>query len=183
MKKIAIFGDSLTAGFNGITTTDILKIKVEENLQKKAEVLLFGLPGDDSKKAVKRLSKVRDSHADLNLIFFGTNDASASHLISLARFEKNLQFILNQLENQPVLLTPPCVDEKVVSAHRSNQRVEQYRAVILKLAQTEQLPLVDLYPLSLQDPAAFLQSDGIHLTVAGYEQLAQLIAQTVAAYL
>lgn len=183
MKKIAIFGDSLTAGYDGQNTTDILKRKLAQKLNQKAEIKLFGLCGDDTKRALRRLPTVKNYQADVNLIFFGTNDASASHLVSEELFAENLKVILSQLENYKLLITPPLVNEEIVSSHRSNKRVESYRSVILKIAQEQDLLVADFYQaLYDKDQKQYLQADGIHLTPIAYELLSKVIIEKIRFY-
>lgn len=183
MIKIAIFGDSITAGWNGQAATNILKRELESALKNQygfsAEVILFGVPGNDTNDAIKRIEPVKNLNADYNIVFFGANDASAHHEVTLADFQANLNLIIDELMGQVVLITPPAVNEQRLNvADRNNQNIEAYRAVTLAVAEKHHLPMIDLYQQMTVYPGTneFLQGDGLHFTKAGYELLAFLIA-------
>lgn len=183
MFKIAIFGDSITAGWNGRAATTILKRELEMALKNQykleAEVILFGVPGDDTNDAVKRLQAVKMANADYNVVFFGANDASAHHEVSTADFKANLELIIAELSGQIIMVTPPAVNEQRLDARdRNNHNVEVYRAVTIAISEKQHLPLIDLYDQMRVYPgtAEFLQNDGLHFTQEGYELLAALIA-------
>lgn len=186
MIKIAIFGDSITAGWNGQAATNILKRELESALTNQfglsAEIILFGVPGNDTNDAIKRIEPVKSVNADYNIVFFGANDASAHHEVTIADFQVNLDLIIAKLAGEVILITPPAVNEQQLNvADRNNQNIEAYRAVTLAVAEKHHLPIIDLYQQMIVYPGTneFLQADGLHFTKVGYELLAFLIAAKV----
>ncbi|MBS7576137.1 MULTISPECIES: GDSL-type esterase/lipase family protein [unclassified Enterococcus] len=186
MIKIAIFGDSITAGWNGQVATNILKRELEMALKNQykleAEVILFGVPGDDTNDAVKRLSAVKMANADYNVVFFGANDASAHHEVSTADFKANLELIVAELAGQIIMVTPPAVNEQRLDVRdRNNHNVEAYKEITLAVSNQHLLPTIDIYHQMKVYPGTneFLQKDGLHFTQEGYQLLAFLIAAKV----
>ena len=105
--KIAILGDSITNGFGMDEggTSNILARLIEKK-EPDVKVLLHGINGDDTYGGLLRLKYVVEEKADLNIIFFGANDASPYHLIRPKEFQDNLEQMIAQLDAKRTVLIP-----------------------------------------------------------------------------
>lgn len=97
------------------------------------------------------------------VIMLGTNDNRPG---GIEPFSKNLAEIVDRVLARgvvPLLSTiPPRADSAFAAA-----RVPEFNAVIRSLAESRQVPLMDLYSALLPLRSQGLSSDGVHLTVAG----------------
>ncbi|SJZ66730.1 Lysophospholipase L1 [Pilibacter termitis] len=184
--KIAIFGDSITAGWVENRVSFVLKEKLVKQLEKmnlkKVQVSLFGVPGDDCLLGMKRIDEVEKSHADLIFVFFGANDASKHRNVSEEIFQDTLLEMALKLGNEKtIFLTPPYYDEVAGDEKRSNERVEKYRIRTFLAAQQAESEVIDLYKqmTNYSAPEEFLQDDGLHFSEEGYDLLAGMIAAKV----
>lgn len=97
------------------------------------------------------------------VIMLGTNDNRPG---GFEPFSKNLAEVVDRALARgvvPLLSTiPPRADNAFAAA-----RVPEFNAVIRSLAESRQVPLMDLYSALLPLRSQGLSSDGVHLTVAG----------------
>lgn len=179
--KITIFGDSLTNGYNAMTqeASDVLKVKIEK-LAPELLVTLQGVNGEDTYDGLRRLDAVTTISSDKMFIFFGTNDSSTAHEVNTEEYAVNLRQMVQTIgEEKTILITPAYFNEKVENPFRSKQLVELYREKTLAVAEEFDLVVVDLYEKMKEsvNPVELLQFDGLHLSEAGYDMLAELIVQ------
>lgn len=170
----------------------------------KTEVIAKGFPGKPMKSINRTfLNKILQEKYDLVVVLFGTNDACNSRaLASESSFKKSLELTVNQILAQKckVILTtvPPCNEECLFKRHKKekfgdvlpNDRIKIFNRILAEAAKEKKIPLADFYSVAakygtsgknslLRIPANNGGDDGIHLTAAGYEMLAQCIASTI----
>jgi lysophospholipase L1-like esterase len=185
-KKIVVFGDSITAGWINGETSPILSDLMQENLKHmgvlNTETILKGVPSEDTFGGLKRMDEVTELHPDIVVIFFGANDAAAHHDVSPLEFKQNLLTMAETFKDSRVIfVTPPYYNEEVHDDRRSNKAVLEYRKETFAAADELSTPVVDIYQHMTIYPAPneFLQADGVHFSVDGYELLASLIAAKI----
>jgi lysophospholipase L1-like esterase len=186
MKKLALFGDSITAGWMGSQTSNVLPLKIEDYVEKMhvtpLEIFQHGVPGEDTNMAMERLNDVAASDADLNIVFFGANDASMHHNVSVREFEENLTAMAKKLSaSKTWFITPPYHNDFVENEDRNNKYVEEYRKAAIDVARKLNTESIDLFKhMTLyKAPNDFLQPDGLHFSADGYELLASLIVAKI----
>ena len=188
--KIVIFGDSITNGYNSETglSRPILKAQIESQAatlkafqQNPLMVNLQGVNGDITPNALLRLDRVLAQKADAVLIFFGANDSAKHRGVSKLDFEQNLRQMIQQIgPERVILLTPPYHDDRYDKLRRSNAQVQAYGQVTKQLAETFQLPLIDVFAaMAANQPLDWLQADGLHFSEIGYQNLATLIVRSL----
>jgi hypothetical protein len=103
-------------------------------------------------------------------IMVGTNDVG---FITAGNYRENLETIVNKTVSYgiiPILSTiPQRLDDSTV-----NERVPTFNGIIADVAQTYQVPLIDLYTAMLRLPNGGLDLDGVHpsLPPGGYDSTA-----------
>jgi lysophospholipase L1-like esterase len=182
-KKVVLFGDSITAGWEApherTILADLVKHYLAEVGKTDVEVVLKGVPGEDTEDGLARLEDVASVDADFNIILFGANDAGSHHAITPAEFEENLvAFAVKLGLEKTILVTPPYHNDAVGDNRRSNKFIEEYREKTISAAAKIGAPVIDLYHQMTVYPAPneFLQDDGLHLSQDGYELLASMYA-------
>ncbi|MGY3777856.1 GDSL-type esterase/lipase family protein [Isobaculum melis] len=180
MKKLILFGDSITAGyFDGFIST-MLTSGLKAQLPH-MEIINVGIPGDTTDGALTRVQKhVINRHPDYVTIFFGSNDAALDSQVPIERYEENLQQIIQQIGAEKVfLITPALANQAVQEANRPTETLLKYGQVVRNLAATYQTQLIDLQQTmyDLSDYTDLLQPDGFHFSKAGYAFLVEQIVQ------
>lgn len=180
MKKLILFGDSITAGyFDGFIST-MLTSKLKAQLPD-MDIINVGIPGDTTDGAVNRVQKhVTSRHPDYVTIFFGSNDAALDSQVPIERYQENLKQLIQQIGPEKVfLITPALADQTIQGTNRPIETLLQYGEVVRNLAATFHTQLIDLQQAmhTLPDYTDLLQPDGFHFSKAGYDFLVQQISQ------
>jgi len=186
MKKIVLFGDSITAGYGEEAITPILQNLITEDLaaQNYEEVMIVnaGMPGDTTQAAMNRLDKeVVAEQADIVTIFFGANDTNSDNLVPLEKYAENIETMITKIGKEKViLLTPPYVD-CARKPTRADDRIREYVERVKVIGAKYEIPVIDLYKAMVVYPGAdeFLQADGLHFSKTGYDLLAALIVREI----
>ncbi|MGM0218721.1 GDSL-type esterase/lipase family protein [Enterococcus sp. AZ126] len=186
MKKIVLFGDSITAGYGEEAITPILKNLIAEDLADRhyEEVMIVnaGMPGDTTQDAMKRLEKeVLAEQADIVTIFFGANDTNSDNLVPLEEYAENLETMITEIgKEKVVVLTPPYVD-CARKPTRDDDRIREYVERVKVIGVKYEIPVIDLYKAMVVYPGTdeFLQADGLHFSKTGYDLLAALIVREI----
>jgi lysophospholipase L1-like esterase len=131
--KIVAFGDSITAGLNVSTPTNLFWMRWVDDLkhqypQAQITALNRATPGDTSAQGLERLkTKVLNEHPDLVLIGFGMNDNNIGKFgVPVGEFEHNLETIVTRIRQETsaeVILYsafPPNPEWKFGSRHMEN---------------------------------------------------------------
>ncbi|MBO0466322.1 SGNH/GDSL hydrolase family protein [Enterococcus plantarum] len=186
MKKIVLFGDSITAGYGEEAITPILQNLIIEELTNKqyeeVTIVNAGMPGDTTKDAMKRLKKeVLAEKADIVTIFFGANDTNSDNLVPLEKYAENIETMITKIGKEKViLLTPPYVD-CARKPTRADDRIREYVERVKVIGAKYEIPVIDLYKAMVVYPGTdeFLQADGLHFSKTGYDLLAALIVREI----
>ncbi|WP_071130182.1 GDSL-type esterase/lipase family protein [Enterococcus timonensis] len=183
MKKVVLFGDSLTAGFDGQTTSDVLTQEVAQDLENMGfpmTVKNFGHRGDTTFDALKRLPEVLAENPDYVTVFFG-NDLLHNE-VTKEEYIKNIQSLTEKIgPDKVILITPAYVDPKLHHEDRRGQDIHSYGKALVDYAKENNLSHLDLaYHMTVYPKAdEFLLADGLHLSKWGNELLGNLIARNI----
>ena len=184
-QKVVCFGDSITKrGYP----------QVLQQLQK-CDVINAGVAGNSTAQALKRMTKDVLAHEpDLVVIMFGTNDlrvdAPKVH-VTAKDYQANLKKMIDQCRSQQakvVLCTlPPINQKKFFTRHEKqvyddagglDKLIKDYRTAATRVAQDNDVPLVDLNKL-LEETPNWLSKDGVHPTPEGNTIIAKQVAKSV----
>lgn len=186
MKKIVLFGDSITAGYFKEAVSPVLINLIKERLYRldleDVTLVNAGMPGDTTEDGLKRLEKeVLQEKPDIVVIFFGANDCSVDRPVSVTQYGENLEKMIREIGREKVvLITAPYV----ASGRRPERPKEKVAQIVLKgkeVAKNQQIPLIDLYQTMTAYPETetLLQVDGLHFSQLGYDLLADLIVKEI----
>lgn len=173
-----------------------------------AEVINAGRGGHRSSQLLKRLERdVLSKHPTTVVLMVGTNDRlNSGGFIDIHAYRKNVASLIEQIQAggaRVVLMTPPtCIPELLFTRHEAQkyadqspvERMREVRTVLLKLAREKQVPVIDFHDYLIEqkiaddsktsvirNPANSGVKDGVHLTPAGYQLLAKLVAEKLEA--
>ncbi|MCI1931834.1 MAG: GDSL-type esterase/lipase family protein [Clostridia bacterium] len=177
MKKLVLFGDSITYGY-GVNE----KYNIASLLRNKYDytVINSGVNGDTTREALERLEKdVLSYSPDLLAILFGSNDSAMNECSYRTpyEFDVNLRKIVTAVKDRfpkcrIFLITPPPVDDAVFMPTTLNKRLIPYIEAIRKIASDSDCVLCDLNIYFTMkagtDFEKYLQEDGCHLSEDGY---------------
>lgn len=186
MKKLVLFGDSITAGYGEEAITPILQNLITEDLAAQQlediQIVNAGFPGNTTEDAMKRLEKdVLAEQPDMVTIFFGANDTNSDNLVPLEKYAENIERMVQKIGAEKViLLTPPYVDCGRKPT-RDDDRIRTYVERVKVIGEKYQLPVIDMYQAMVVYPGTdeFLQADGLHFSRTGYDFLAALIVREI----
>ena len=182
MKKLFLFGDSITAGYYDQDITDLLTARVQANFPD-FQVVNAGIPGDTTEDGLRRIEEhVLRYQPDYVTVFFGANDVAIHNHVSKAAYQANLQQIIELIGAEKViLLSTPYAHQAVQGTDRPLERIKDYVAAAEALSQAKSMPFVNLLAAMAETGAAkdLLQADGLHFSPKGYDFLAQLISDAL----
>jgi lysophospholipase L1-like esterase/dienelactone hydrolase len=194
--QVLLMGDSIRLGYAPLVT---------KKLDGVAEVFGFPENGGDTNSTLKQLDawakggkapfSVAKGEAPPLIVHFncGLHDLKFSkkgqkHQVPLGDYEKNLRAIVAKLrERTPHLVfatTTPIIDDRHAGRKadfdRFDKDVRAYNERAVKVMSELGVPCDDLYRI-VQDggPATMLGKDGTHYTAAGYDRLADAVADCV----
>lgn len=190
--KVIFFGDSITeAGIKPGGYIRLLDSIAKKNTKSDTfELIGKGISGNKVYDLLFRLNHDVISHQpDVVVIYIGINDIWHKSLTGTGtdvdRFEKFYQQIINQLKEKQIttiLCTPSVIGEKTDQTNPQDVDLNAYSEIIRKLAEKNNLQLVDLRkdflaynlkhnPLNLE--SGVLTSDRVHLNANGNLLVAQ----------
>jgi len=168
-----------------------------------AEVINAGIPGNTSTDMLKRLKPdVLEQHPSVVVLMVGTNDRLNSRkFVSAEKYRQNVQAMILQIRasGADVLLVtpPPCLDDYLFLRHDAEkfkdqspaERLEEIQKILIDLAAVEQVGILDFHndlkdhKLVNHGEMSLIRNvknsntkDGVHLTFAGDQRLARMIA-------
>jgi lysophospholipase L1-like esterase len=183
--KVVCFGDSITKrGYTPIMG-ELLDV----------DTVMAGVAGNSTAQALRRMSQDVIAHdPDVVVIFFGTNDLrvdAPNVYVPVDQYAVNLNQMIDACTEEGasvVLCTLPPIEHDAFFARHEREVFDQagglaklvadYRETALEVAETRDIPLVDLYELLLQIPE-WQHPDGVHPCSAGNAIIAELIAEAV----
>lgn len=186
MRKIVLFGDSITAGYLDEAVSPVLVDLVKRDIAamglEEVAVINAGMPGDTTEDGLKRLNKeVLIEKPDEVVIFFGANDASLDRNITVATFRENLETMIHEIGSEKVILITPPYADSGRRPERPQTRIKELVKVAQEVGAAHNLPVIDLYKAMTVYPGTdeFLQADGLHFSQVGYELLGSLIVREI----
>lgn len=178
--KLAVLGDSLTAGF-GLPASAAFPVRLQKALQDKgivADILNAGVSGDTSTAGRDRLDWSIPAGTQAVIVELGANDALRG--IDPKTTRAALEDILKKLKarNIAVLLcgmyAPPNLGADYGSA---------FNSIYPELAKAYNVPLYPFFLDGVATDAKLTQPDGLHPTAPGVDIIVQRILPTVEAFL
>ena len=172
MPKIAVLGDSLTAGL-GLAETQSFPSLLQKKLEAAGlpyQVINAGVSGDTSAGGLRRLDWVLQENVRVLVVALGANDGLRG--LPVSEMKRNLAQIIETAKGRHVLVVlagmeaPPNYGVEYIAGFR-----QAYR----DLAQQYDLPFVPFLLEGVAGVPALNQGDGIHPNPAG----AQIVADTV----
>ncbi len=164
--KLAILGDSLTAGY-GVKPTESIPARLEAALKaqgRSVSVLNHGVSGDTTAGGLERLDWMMGDKPDIVLVELGANDALRA--IDPATTERNLDAIIARLKSANVtvwlagMLAPRNLGAIYTTA---------FDGVYPKLAEKHGVPLYPFILDGVAQDASLNQPDGIHPNPRGVD--------------
>lgn len=164
---VACIGDSITQGYRCIGAPYPARLSV---LSGKA-TLNYGVGGTDSSYGVSVISSALSRKPGYVCILFGSNDAI--HGDDPANTKENLRAIIAACKannSVPIIGTPP----KMIAGHKIfDGTAFRMAEAIRELASEENVALVDLYKAFGEGVEYLNPDDGLHLSDAGGDLVAQ----------
>ncbi|WP_421997091.1 arylesterase [Reyranella sp.] len=168
--KLAILGDSLTAGY-GVKPDQAIPARLQAALRaqgRNVTVINHGVSGDTTAGGLERLDWMLGDKPDIVLVELGANDALRA--TDPATTERNLDTILTRLKAAGVRVW---LAGMLAPRNYGPEYARQFDGLYKKLADKHGVPL---YPFFLegvaQDPA-LNQADGIHPNPKGVDVIVE----------
>jgi acyl-CoA thioesterase-1 len=164
--RIAVLGDSLTAGF-GVKPGEAIPAKLQAALKaegRNVEVLNHGVSGDTTAGGLDRVDWMLGDKPDIVLVELGANDALRG--IDPAAVERNLDAIVTRLKDAKVtvwlagMLAPRNLGTPYATA---------FDGLYRRLAEKHAVPLYPFILEGVAQDAALNQADGIHPNPVGVD--------------
>jgi acyl-CoA thioesterase-1 len=195
---IVCFGDSLTAGYQS-PTPDRPSIHetpygafLQQRLGSHARVAISGICGELTGEMVLRFRRDVLAHVPVYVVILG----GANDLGCNARPEEIMRNLLKMYEQgraagiQPVAVTVPSIRWENSGGGETQSLLEDHirrRQILNRLisdyCERKTMPCVDLFTATSEPEtlhlAAGYSNDGLHLTTAGYQRLADLLYDEV----
>jgi len=172
------------------------------------EIHNVGISGNTSQDLRKRLEKdLLSVQPNLTIIMVGTNDMLNSRkLVSLADYEKNLGYIIDQLKeikSQVVLMSPPPVDtaylftrhERDAFTISPNDKLDSVTMIMKKLAEQKHVSFFNLnqvfkdnnipqhnQDMYIRNAMNSGKGDGVHPTAKGYQFIGESLLSFLQEY-
>jgi acyl-CoA thioesterase I len=178
--KIAVLGDSLTAGY-GVAAGEAFPVLLAGELAEAGfacEVVDAGVSGDTSAGGRARLDWVLADEPSHLIVELGGNDGLRG--LPVEQLESNLAAIIEKARAGQVqvflagMLAPPNFGRDYTDA---------FKAVYTDLAARYDLPLYPFFLDGVITDKSLMQPDGIHPNAAGVVRLAAAILPSISAWL
>jgi lysophospholipase L1-like esterase len=206
---IVAFGDSTTAPRGPLRTFSVLLQEEMGREEQQVVVINAGIGGHNTDQGRERFARdVLGNKPDVVTIWFGLNDAAVDvwkgatePRLAKARYEENLRYFVRALRSagaKPILMTPnpsawtaelkklygkPPLNPNDPDGY--NVVVSQYAAVVRTVAESEKVPLVDVYRIFEdyagpdKDRLHNLLLDGMHPNDRGHRIIADCLMRIV----
>jgi acyl-CoA thioesterase-1 len=168
--KIAMLGDSLTAGY-GLKPEQAIPVRLQAALKAEGRdvtVLNHGVSGDTSAGGVDRVEWMLGDKPDIVMVELGANDAMRA--IDPATTERNIDAILAKLKEAKVTVW---LIGMMAPRNLGPQYVAAFDGLYKKLADKYDVPLYPFILDGVAQDAALNQADGMHPNPAGVEIVTQ----------
>ncbi|MCA9080532.1 MAG: SGNH/GDSL hydrolase family protein [Planctomycetaceae bacterium] len=192
LPKVVLVGDSIRLSY-----TD----EVRELLKGEVELVSPAANGGDSANVLRHLQRwVIEQQPDLVHLNCGIHDtkkfhATGEHQVSPEQYANNLRQIVKMIREetdaQVVFATStPILDERAAQVRKErdyallNASIQQYNQIAVDVMRELKVPVNDLHRLLAVPPEGIqlpelIVTDGVHLTAAGQQLLAEQVARVV----
>lgn len=191
-KRIVFFGDSITqmgVNPNGYIT-QFGKMLDQKNIGQNYDVIGAGIGGNKVYDLYLRMDDdVLAKKPDIVVIWVGVNDVwhkrTSGTGTDADKFEKFYNAIIKKLKDRNIqvyLVTPAAIGEKTDFTNELDGDLNKYAAIVRRIAQNNNCPLVDLRKVFLEydkthnpenKDRGILTTDGVHLNDTGNQLVAQ----------
>jgi acyl-CoA thioesterase-1 len=168
--KIAILGDSLTAGY-GLPPAQALPARLEAALQKRARNVTFlnhGVSGDTTAGGLARVDWMLADKPDIVIVALGGNDALRGS--DPGQAERNLDAIITKLKAAKVAVW---LAGMLAPRNFGPEYTKAFDGMYKRLADKHGVPLYPFLLDGVAADAAFNQPDGIHPNAKGVDVLVE----------
>jgi acyl-CoA thioesterase-1 len=178
--KLAVLGDSLTAGY-GLPASAAFPVRLQKALQEKGittEIINAGVSGDTASGGRDRLDWSIPPDTEAVIVELGANDALRG--VDPATTRAALEEIVKKLKarNIAVLLCGMYAPPNLGPDYGS-----RFNGIYPDLAKAYSVPLYPFFLEGVTGDAKLTQPDGLHPTAAGVDVVVQRILPTVEAFL
>ena len=201
MKKICIFGDSVTWGMGlrqRVGWADLLRNHLEQRTDHYLELYNLGIDRDNSKDLLKRVDGEAEARKpDMIIILIGSNDSlqykKGRKLVDEVNeddFRKNLQkiidkskkytkeiFLVGLVIGDDSLLNP--LPRSTTGKRYTKKRISKYDQVIREVAAKNSIAFIDINKVLGDDDFA----DGLHPNERGHEKIYERLLSALEYYL
>ena len=183
MLEIICFGDSITAGKEGMSSS-ILTHKLSSKMPN-YEFINAGVSGNTTEQAMFRFNRdVLSKRPDVVTVLFGANDSATDKLVDLETFKRNISLFAKQIGPEKTILISPAPVDETLQRNRTNERLKQYAQVVQEVAEETGSYFIDFFHVVYSHPnykelLIGEQNDGLHFGEAGYEMLSDEIVNKV----
>lgn len=156
---IIAFGDSLISGYGvseGDDAVSALSLKLGVPIDN------FGVSGDTSAEALKRIDTILEREPDILVVLLGGNDALQQ--LPVAETERNISEILKKLKQAGI--------RPVLAGVLGGFPSDPYAPMFIRLASEHEVPLVPNVLAGLIGNRTYM-SDEIHPNASGYARIAE----------
>lgn len=164
--KIAMLGDSLTAGY-GLKPDQAIPVRLQAALKAEGRdvaILNHGVSGDTSAGGLDRVDWMLADKPDIVMVELGANDALRA--IDPATTERNLDAILAKLKEAKVAVW---LIGMMAPRNLGPDYVKAFDGLYKKLADKYDVPLYPFILDGVAQDASLNQADGMHPNPAGVE--------------
>jgi acyl-CoA thioesterase-1 len=164
--KIAMLGDSLTAGY-GLKPDQAIPVRLQAALKAKGRdvtVLNHGVSGDTSAGGLDRVDWMLADKPDIVMVELGANDALRA--IDPATTERNIDAILAKLKDAKVAVW---LIGMMAPRNLGPDYVKAFDGLYKKLADKYDVPLYPFILDGVAQDAALNQADGMHPNSEGVD--------------
>jgi len=174
--KLAILGDSLTAGY-GVKPEQAFPARLEAALRtqgRNVSVMNHGVSGDTTAGGLERVDWLLGDKPDIVLIELGANDALRG--LDPAAAERNLDAVIAKLKAAGVSVW---LAGMLAPRNFGADYAHQFDTLYRRLADKYNVPLYPFFLDGVAQDAALNQSDGVHPNPKGVDVIVQRIAPFV----
>ncbi len=178
--KLAVLGDSLTAGY-GLPATAAFPVRLQKSLKNKGievEITNAGVSGDTTSGGRDRLDWSIPEGTQAVIVELGANDALRG--IDPAVTRAALTEIIMRLQAKGIAVM---LCGMYAPRNFGPDYVAKFDPIYPELAKTYGVPLYPFFLDGVAGETKLTQSDGLHPTAEGVDVIAQRILPTVQAFL
>ncbi|WLR59485.1 SGNH/GDSL hydrolase family protein [Guptibacillus hwajinpoensis] len=180
MPVLVCFGDCLTAREVDDKGNERLTSRIRGALDEWIVINAGSTP--TSREGVSRFqSDVLSYKPDYVTIFFGTQEACLGQSSDLSEFERNIEYMVNNLPSERVILISPSPVMNEGNVSMTNQKIEGYADRIKHLANKLGTRHIDLWKLIRENKKSKMlyEKDGLQLNAKGYKLITKEVLNSL----